>query len=69
MRIDSCRRTRLATSSHMLPGLPRSFRIQHSVAEEAHKRGIAAEDALNLFPPTRTYSNAEVQKGLARSRY
>jgi hypothetical protein len=38
--------------------------IQRSVAEEARKRGIAADDALNLFPPTRTYSNAEVQQGL-----
>lgn len=39
--------------------------IQRSIAEEARKRGIAADDALNLFPPTRTYSNAEVQRGLA----
>lgn len=39
--------------------------IQQSVAEEARKRGIAADDALNLFPPTRTYSNVEVQKALA----
>jgi hypothetical protein len=38
--------------------------IQRSVAEEARKRGIAADDALSLFPPTRTYSNAEVQQGL-----
>jgi hypothetical protein len=39
--------------------------IQRSIAEEARKRGIGADDALNLFPPTRTYSNAEVQRGLA----
>ena len=38
--------------------------IQGSIAEEAHKHGIAADDALNLFPPTRAYSNSEVQKGL-----
>ena len=39
--------------------------IQRSVAEEAHKRGVTADDALNLLPPTRTYSSAEVQKVLA----
>jgi hypothetical protein len=38
--------------------------IQTSVSEEARKRGLVAEDALLLFPPTRTYTNAEVQKGL-----
>jgi hypothetical protein len=41
--------------------------IQASVSEEAGKRGVAAEDALLLFPPTRTYSNAEIQKALASS--
>jgi hypothetical protein len=40
--------------------------IQASVAEEANKRGVVAEDALLLFPPTRTYTNAEIQQGLAR---
>jgi hypothetical protein len=40
--------------------------IQASVAEEAKKRGVVAEDALLLFPPTRTYTNAEIQQGLAR---
>jgi hypothetical protein len=39
--------------------------IQGTVSEEARKRGLAAEDALLLFPPTRTYTNAEVLKGLA----
>jgi hypothetical protein len=38
--------------------------IQASVSEQARKRGLVAEDALLLFPPTRTYTNAEVQKGL-----
>lgn len=47
------------------PNPPLVSSIQRSVAEEAHKRGTAADDALNLFPPTRTYSNAEVQQGLA----
>jgi hypothetical protein len=40
--------------------------IQAGVAEEAKKRGVVAEDALLLFPPTRTYTNAEIQQGLAR---
>jgi hypothetical protein len=40
--------------------------IQASIAEEAKKRGVVAEDALLLFPPTQTYTNAEIQQGLAR---
>jgi hypothetical protein len=39
--------------------------IQASVSEEAKKRGLVAEDALLLFPPTRTYTNAEIRQGLA----
>lgn len=39
--------------------------IQTSVTEEARKRGLVAEDALLLFPPTRTYTNAEIRQGLA----
>jgi hypothetical protein len=39
--------------------------IQSSINEEARKRGVAAQDALLLFPPTRTYTNAEVRQGLA----
>jgi hypothetical protein len=31
----------------------------------SEKRGLIAEDALLLFPPTRNYTNAEIQKGLA----
>ena len=41
--------------------------IQSSIGEEAKKRGLVAEDALELFPPTRTYSNEEIRKGLAAS--
>jgi len=33
--------------------------------QAARKRGVAAQDALLLFPPTRTYTNAEVRQGLA----
>lgn len=40
--------------------------IESSIAEEARKHGIVAEDALLLFPPTRTYSNSEIQHGLAK---
>jgi hypothetical protein len=39
--------------------------MQASVADEAHKRGIVAEDALTILPPTRTYTDAEVRKALA----
>lgn len=46
---------------------PLAGSIQTQVAEEAHKRGIVADDALALFPPTRVYTNAEIQKGLGSS--
>jgi hypothetical protein len=39
--------------------------IQSSINEEARKRGVVAQDALLLFPPTRAYTNAEVRQGLA----
>src|SRR3954465_9454220 len=47
------------------PG-PLVSNIQTNIAEEARKRGVVADDALVLFPPTRTYTTAEVQQGLAR---
>jgi hypothetical protein len=40
--------------------------IQSSITDEARKRGIGAQDALLIFPPTRSYSNAEIQTGLRR---
>lgn len=46
------------------PG-PLAASMQSSVAEEARKRGIFAEDALAILPPTRTYTDAEVRKALA----
>jgi hypothetical protein len=46
---------------------PLASSIQASVSEEAKKRGLVAEDALLLFPPTRTYNNAEIRQGLART--
>jgi hypothetical protein len=39
--------------------------IQSNIRDEAAKRGIEADDALLLFPPTRTYTDAEIRKGLA----
>lgn len=39
--------------------------IQSSIRDEAAKRGIAADDALLLFPPTRTYTDAEIRQVLA----
>ena len=44
---------------------PLASSIQASIADEARKRGILAEDALIILPPTRTYSDAEVRKALA----
>jgi hypothetical protein len=41
--------------------------FQSSIAQEAAKRGIGAEDAYGLLPPTRTYSDAEIRKILAES--
>lgn len=41
--------------------------FQSSIAEEAAKRGIAADDAYALLPPTRTYTDAEIRKILAQS--
>jgi hypothetical protein len=41
--------------------------IQTSAAEEARKRGVVSQDALGIFPPTRTYTNAEIQSGLAQN--
>ena len=45
------------------PG-PLATSMQASVAEEARKRGVLAEDALTILPPTRTYTDAEVRKAL-----
>src|SRR5262249_50990937 len=39
--------------------------IQSSIRDEAAKRGVTADDAYLLFPPTRTYTDAEIRKGLA----
>jgi hypothetical protein len=41
--------------------------FQSSIAEEAAKRGVGAEDAYALLPPTRTYTDAEIRKVLAQS--
>jgi hypothetical protein len=46
------------------PG-PLASSMQASVAEAASKRGILAEDALTILPPTRTYTDAEVRRALA----
>src|ERR1019366_6147965 len=46
------------------PG-PLASSMQSSVAEEARKRGVMADDALTILPPTRTYTDAEIRKALA----
>ncbi|WP_325609010.1 hypothetical protein [Pseudorhodoplanes sp.] len=45
-----------------------SSSIQVSIATEAKKHGIVAEDALTLFPPTRSYTNEEIKQSLASNR-
>jgi hypothetical protein len=40
--------------------------LQANIVDEAKKRGVFAEDALTVLPPTRTYSDAEVKSDLAR---
>lgn len=45
------------------PG-PLATSMQASAAGEGKKHGLIVEDAFILFPPTRTYSNAEVRQGL-----
>src|SRR5258707_2374963 len=39
--------------------------FQSSIAEEAAKRGVGAEDAYALLPPTRMYTDTEIRKVLA----
>lgn len=39
--------------------------LQSSIVQEAEKRGIVAEDALSIFPPTRKYTDAEIKSELA----
>jgi hypothetical protein len=41
--------------------------FQSSIAEEAAKQGISAEDAYAILPPTRVYTDAEIRKVLAAS--
>jgi hypothetical protein len=40
--------------------------LQTSIQQEARRHGVFSEDALNVFPPTRTYSDAEIKAELAR---
>jgi ABC-type sugar transport system substrate-binding protein len=41
--------------------------IQSSIVSEAKSHGVFAEDALTILPPTRTYTNSEIQKALQAS--
>jgi hypothetical protein len=59
-RAANCDRQRSAISAKRLPA------IRSSVITEAAKRGVSAQDALTLFPPTRTYTDAEIRKQLAQ---
>jgi hypothetical protein len=39
--------------------------LEQSVVEQARKHGVIAEDALSIFPPTRSYTDAEIRSQLA----
>jgi hypothetical protein len=39
--------------------------FQANIAVEAARHGLAADNALLLFPPTRAYAEAEIRQGLA----
>ncbi|MCK1441473.1 hypothetical protein IVB43_03525 [Bradyrhizobium sp. 48] len=41
--------------------------IQSNIQEEARKHQVDAEDALNIFPPTRKYTDAEIRKGMSQT--
>jgi hypothetical protein len=56
---------RIATYVVAPVALATSF--QSSLAEEAPKRGVVAEDGFALLPPTRTYNDAEIRKILAEA--
>ena len=49
---------RIATYVVAPTALASSF--QSSLAEESAKRGVSAEDAYALLPPTRTYTDTEI---------
>ena len=44
--------------------LPLAQAMQTSLAAEAAKRNLELDDALTLFPPTRTYTDAEIKRDL-----
>ena len=44
---------------------PLATSMQASIVEQARKRGVLAEDALTILPPTRRYTDAEVRSALA----
>ena len=51
-------------AAYVAAPLPLATSVQSSINEEAKKRRIIAQDALQIFPPTRTYTNAEIRKDL-----
>jgi hypothetical protein len=52
-------------AAYVAAATPLASSMEASIVEEARKRGILAEDALTILPPTRTYTDAEVRKALA----
>jgi hypothetical protein len=44
---------------------PLASNVQVSISREARRRGLAADNALALFPPTRSYTDADILQVLA----
>jgi hypothetical protein len=51
-------------AAYVAAPMPLASSIRASIIEEAKKRGMIAQDALEIFPPTRAYTNAEIRQGL-----
>jgi hypothetical protein len=51
-------------AAYVAAPLPLATSMQTSIQSEAGKHGALAEDAFNILPPTRQYSDAEVRKAL-----
>jgi hypothetical protein len=54
-------------AAYVVAPLALATSFQSSITQEAAKRGVAADDAYVLLPPTRTYNDTEIRKVLAES--
>jgi hypothetical protein len=78
MTLSGCLTTETSDADRMLP--PRQLNrlvsyvagpatvaanLQTNISGEARRRGLAADNALALFPPTRSYTDADIRQVLA----